>query len=112
MQLDTVNAQVSYHGTAYTLNDMLLLDGNFMLYPSYTLYPSPSLLSTQGHIHLFNNNILGELDLCDQVAWFTYTDKNAGRRFILCCMLRTSTCHMYGLIHHNVTFLQVSTCTL
>ena len=61
LQLDTVNAQVSYHGTAYTLNAMPL-DGN---YPSYSIqgpYCRP-----QGHLHVFNNNrgILGELNLCD-----------------------------------------------
>ena len=46
------------------------------------------------------------------IAQCTYTDKNAERRFILCCMFRTSTCHMHGVLHHNITFIQVSTCSL
>ena len=46
------------------------------------------------------------------IAQCTYTDKNAGGRLTLCCMLRTSTYHMHGVLNHNITFIQVLTCIL
>ena len=75
-----------------------------------TLYIQGPHCHPQGHIHVSNKSIIGELSLCDCTVHIHWQE--CWGRLTLCCMLRTSTCSMHGVLNHNITFIQVLTCIL